>query len=227
MRKVIIAEDDLMIANMFAEIVVGAGYDLCGIARTVDHAIELGLSQKPHLAVLDLRLADGRAGTEVAARLVALGNLGILYTTGNMCRFMLTSADGHGLPAQALHTRRTLAQSGNCRGYRCRQSRVAAFSTRFPGAPVDAYARSGPVVPAVRARHSVQAETGLASAAKSLQGADACLEIGTVTRAAAFVASPNEATAVRDGGIAGPHPAPRIVGSGQRSFPSTGIRPIS
>lgn len=96
MRKVIIAEDDLMIANMFAEIVVGAGYDLCGIARTVDHAIELGLSQKPHLAVLDLRLADGRAGTEVAARLVALGNLGILYTTGNMCRFMLTSADGHG-----------------------------------------------------------------------------------------------------------------------------------
>jgi DNA-binding response OmpR family regulator len=95
MLKVIIAEDDLRIAGILAEIVGAAGYNVCGIARTVDEAIDLGFSQRPHVAVLDLRLADGRPATEIATRLTALGKLGVLYTTGVVSRFMLTSADGH------------------------------------------------------------------------------------------------------------------------------------
>jgi DNA-binding response OmpR family regulator len=94
MLKVMIAEDNLMLADILAQIIVDAGYEMCGIARTVDEAIELGLSQKPDLAVLDLRLADGRAGTEIAARLTGLGRLGVLYSTSNVSRFMLTAADG-------------------------------------------------------------------------------------------------------------------------------------
>jgi two-component system, response regulator PdtaR len=95
MFKVMIAEDSLMLADILAEIIVAAGYEVCGIASTVDDAIELGLSQRPDLAVLDLRLADGRSGTEIADRLTAFGRLGVLYTTGNVSRFMLTAADGH------------------------------------------------------------------------------------------------------------------------------------
>jgi CheY-like chemotaxis protein len=94
MLKVMIAEDSLMLADVLAEIIVGAGYDVCGIAHTVEEAIELGLSQKPDLAVLDLRLADGRLGTEIAARLTSLDRLGVLYSTGNVSRLMLTAADG-------------------------------------------------------------------------------------------------------------------------------------
>jgi two-component system, response regulator PdtaR len=94
MLKIIIAEDSLTLADILAEVVVKAGYDMCGIACTVDEAIKLGLKQKPDLALLDLRLADGRPGTEIAARLTAHARLGVLYSTANVCRVMLTAADG-------------------------------------------------------------------------------------------------------------------------------------
>ncbi len=95
MPKVLIVEDDLMIADLAEEILVGAGYAVCGIARTVAEAVALAHQHKPDLAVLDLRLADGGLGTEVAAQLLPLGRLGVLYATGNISQVMLTTADGH------------------------------------------------------------------------------------------------------------------------------------
>jgi CheY-like chemotaxis protein len=49
---------------------------------------------KPNLVILDMRLADGGLGTEVAAQLLPPGRPGILYATGNMSQVALTSADG-------------------------------------------------------------------------------------------------------------------------------------
>ena len=94
MVKVMIAEDDLMIADLAEEILVEHGYEVCGIARTVDEAVALGRHHKPDLAVLDLRLADGGLGTEIAARLSPLGKLGILYASGNIPQVILTAANG-------------------------------------------------------------------------------------------------------------------------------------
>jgi CheY-like chemotaxis protein len=94
MLKVLIAEDELMIADMAEEILVKYGYEVCGIARTVAEAVALGRRHKPDLAVIDLRLADGGLGTEVAAQLGPLGRLGILYASGNTSHVMLTAADG-------------------------------------------------------------------------------------------------------------------------------------
>lgn len=95
MVKVLIAEDDLMIADMAEEILVEHGYSVCGIARTVADAVALGLRHRPDLAVIDLRLADGELGTDVAAQLGSLGSLGVLYATGNMTQVILTAANGH------------------------------------------------------------------------------------------------------------------------------------
>ena len=92
--KVLIAEDDLMIADMVEEILLGNGYEVCGIARTVDEAIALGRHDKPDLAILDMRLADGGLGTEVAAGLGGLGRIGIIYASGNMSQIVLTDSDG-------------------------------------------------------------------------------------------------------------------------------------
>jgi CheY-like chemotaxis protein len=47
----------------------------------------------PDLVVLDLRLADGGLGTEVAAQLAAPGRPRILYVTGNMSQVALTNGD--------------------------------------------------------------------------------------------------------------------------------------
>jgi len=92
--KVLIAEDDLLIADMMEEVLVARGYEVCGIARTVDEAVTLGSRNKPDLAILDLRLADSGLGTEIAARLAEQGPLGILYATGNASNIGLTATDG-------------------------------------------------------------------------------------------------------------------------------------
>jgi two-component sensor histidine kinase/CheY-like chemotaxis protein len=94
MLKVMIAEDDLMMADMLADVLIAAGYEVCGIARTVKTAVELGEHHKPDLAVLDFRLAEGGLGTEIASRLNRRGQLGVLYATGNIGHASLTRADG-------------------------------------------------------------------------------------------------------------------------------------
>jgi DNA-binding response OmpR family regulator len=94
MPKVMIAEDDIVMADMLADVLAINGYEVCGIARTVDKAVDLCEDHKPDLAILDLRLAHGDVGTEIAARLER-GNPGILYTTGNVGQMgRLTKADG-------------------------------------------------------------------------------------------------------------------------------------
>ena len=94
MLKVMIAEDDLMMADMLEDVLVGNGYEVCGIARTVEMGVELAERHKPDLAVLDLRLAEGGIATEIAARLNRPDGLGILYATGNGTQISLTKADG-------------------------------------------------------------------------------------------------------------------------------------
>jgi DNA-binding response OmpR family regulator len=95
MLKVLIAEDELMIADLLEETLVMSGYEVCGITRTVDEAVMLAERHKPDLAVLDVRLARGGRGPEIVRRLHSRGTLGILYATGDDARHStLTLADG-------------------------------------------------------------------------------------------------------------------------------------
>ena len=95
MLKVLIAEDDLMIADMTEAFLEESGYEVCGIARTVAAAVSIAEACKPDLALLDFRLAEGGLGTEIAQRLTPFLGLGILYASGNTMQAMLTAADGH------------------------------------------------------------------------------------------------------------------------------------
>src|SRR5579863_307263 len=100
MLKVLIAEDDLMIADMSEEALADHGYEVCGIGRTVTQAVTLGLHHLPDLAIIDMRLADGGLGSEVAAQLTDLARLGILYVTGNISSVDTENCRGHGCLAK-------------------------------------------------------------------------------------------------------------------------------
>jgi CheY-like chemotaxis protein len=93
--KVLIVEDDLMIADLAEETLLDGGYQVCGIARIVADAVALALQHNPDFALLDLRLADGGFGTEIAAKLMPLRKIGVIFVTGNVAQVKLTSADGH------------------------------------------------------------------------------------------------------------------------------------
>lgn len=94
MLKVLIVEDDLMIADVAEEVLVDSGYEVCGIARTVAEAVALGLQHKPDIAVIDVRLADGGLGTDIPDQWSVLGRVGILYATGNPSKVLLDGIKG-------------------------------------------------------------------------------------------------------------------------------------
>jgi DNA-binding response OmpR family regulator len=102
MLKVLIAEDDSMIADLMEDVLVEHGYEVCGIASTVAAAVVLGKRHKPDLAVIDLRLADNGLGTEIVAQLGGIEHLGVLYATG-ASQIALTAADGHARLAKPFH----------------------------------------------------------------------------------------------------------------------------
>lgn len=85
-----------MIADCLEEILVEAGYAVCAIAGDVGEAIRLGEEHNPDLGVIDLRLADGRYGTEVADALCRRGRFGVLYASGNPDHPRLKGAKGEG-----------------------------------------------------------------------------------------------------------------------------------
>ena len=100
MPKVLIVENDLMIADFLDEVLVEAGYEVCGIASTVAEGIELGERHHPDLGVVDLCLSNGEYGTEVAAALRRRGKFGVLYATGNPDHPRLSGAEGEGCIAK-------------------------------------------------------------------------------------------------------------------------------
>lgn len=95
--KILITEDDLLVADMLEQNLLKAGYEVCGIARTVSEGVKLGELHRPDVAIIDVRLAEGGVGTELAARLRGvLPALGVLYASGNIGSIPLTAQDGHG-----------------------------------------------------------------------------------------------------------------------------------
>ena len=90
---VIIAEDDLLIADMAELLLTDAGYNVCGIARTVAEALWLCENRHPDLALIDLNLADGDEGRDIVAQL-GPARPGVLYASGSEAITALTAADG-------------------------------------------------------------------------------------------------------------------------------------
>ena len=96
MQSVLIVEDNYMLADMVEDTLIASGYSVCGIAGTVAEGLALYREFHPDAVILDLRLANGELGTQIAAQLHPFGKVGILYVTGNSCELTLTDADGHG-----------------------------------------------------------------------------------------------------------------------------------
>jgi CheY-like chemotaxis protein len=95
MHKILIVEDNFMIADMVEDTLIANGYDVCGIAPTVAVGLALWRDHHPDLLVVDLRLAHGELGTELVAKIGNFGDLGILYVTGNSGQLELSNTDGH------------------------------------------------------------------------------------------------------------------------------------
>ncbi len=80
--RVLIVEDDMIIAGGLAPVVTEAGHDLVGLAADRDTAVALLRSSDIDLALVDLRLMDGLTGLDVAREAGEAG-VAVLFTTAN------------------------------------------------------------------------------------------------------------------------------------------------
>ena len=62
--RIMIIEDEAMIAMDLQDIVEGMGHVMAGAAATRDQAVTLGLAEKPELILSDIQLADGSSGID-------------------------------------------------------------------------------------------------------------------------------------------------------------------
>lgn len=78
--RFLIVEDSLLIAMDLEEAIARSGHEVIGIAP--DMKVALNYSKEADIAFVDVRLADGETGPELARLLVERGLL-VVFVTGN------------------------------------------------------------------------------------------------------------------------------------------------
>jgi len=80
--KVMVIEDEPLIAMDIRNIVTDMGHHVTGIARTCDQAVALGRKDRPDLILADIQLADNSSGIDaVNILLKELGDVPVIFIT--------------------------------------------------------------------------------------------------------------------------------------------------
>lgn len=81
--RVMIVEDQALLA-MELELVLGeAGCDVVGCAMDTASALEIAERKRPDLALIDMNLLDGLTGPQIAYRLVSEFHCAVVFLTAN------------------------------------------------------------------------------------------------------------------------------------------------
>lgn len=81
--RVLIVEDEVLIALELEDLLAEAGHVPVGIAATSEEAMRLGHDLKPDVALVDIHLADGPTGVEVARSLGGADGTTVVFMTAN------------------------------------------------------------------------------------------------------------------------------------------------
>src|ERR1700694_6271849 len=68
--RILIVEDDYLVALQFENALTEAGYDVVDIASTAEEAVQLVPDHQPELVLMDVRLAGPRGGIQAAAEVL-------------------------------------------------------------------------------------------------------------------------------------------------------------
>ena len=87
-KKVIIVEDDYMIALLEKKLLTRLGYDVITIVREGRLAVEAVSEHKPDLVIMDIRLADDVTGLVAAKEIWKTSNIPIVFISGNIDMYL-------------------------------------------------------------------------------------------------------------------------------------------
>jgi CheY-like chemotaxis protein len=98
--RILIVEDEFLIALELECLLQDAGHDVVGIAASADEALALGQQFAPDLAFVDIHLADGLTGIDVARSLSDQHDVTVLFMTANAKRIPEDFAGARGVIAK-------------------------------------------------------------------------------------------------------------------------------
>ena len=81
--RLLIIEDDYLVGLELEYHLTAAGFAVVGIAATVDEALAIAASEKPQLAIVDIRLAGERDGVDAAIELNGKFGIRSIFATAH------------------------------------------------------------------------------------------------------------------------------------------------
>lgn len=79
--RVLIIEDESIIAMHIKSIVEGLGHEVIGIVRTRDEAVKMASDERPELVLADISLADGSSGIDAVKDILAEQSVPVIFIT--------------------------------------------------------------------------------------------------------------------------------------------------
>ncbi len=96
--RVLVVEDDFLVASEIESALSNAGFDVIGIANSADDAIQLASEGRPLLAVMDIRLSGKHDGIDAALELFTAHGIRCIFATAHQT----ADARGRAHPAQPI-----------------------------------------------------------------------------------------------------------------------------
>jgi two-component system, response regulator PdtaR len=82
--KILIVEDEALVAMHLEALVAGFGHQVCAVALSTAEAMENAAAHAPHVALMDIRLAGGTNGIGAAHEIYLRYGLRCIFVSGNL-----------------------------------------------------------------------------------------------------------------------------------------------
>ncbi|MGE5458471.1 MAG: PocR ligand-binding domain-containing protein, partial [Methanococcaceae archaeon] len=79
--KILIAEDDSIVAMQIKKVIQKLGYEVAGVASRSEEALKIAAEKSLHLVLMDIRLAGETDGIETAYKLKSMYNVPLIFLT--------------------------------------------------------------------------------------------------------------------------------------------------
>ena len=91
-KKILIAEDELIVAYNLEQTLINGGYTVCHISKSGRDMIESALKYKPDLMIVDIYLDDDIDGIDAVSEIHKNSYIPVIYTTASTDSLTLKKA---------------------------------------------------------------------------------------------------------------------------------------
>ncbi|MGK7370078.1 MAG: response regulator [Candidatus Halalkalibacterium sp. M3_1C_030] len=92
MKKVLIVEDDMIIAMVLERMIVKLNYAVLDKVITGEEAVSCALQHEPDLILMDIQLKDGTDGITAMEEIRESSDVPVIYITGNSDQYYMNRA---------------------------------------------------------------------------------------------------------------------------------------